>query len=159
MLDLCRFLSWFRPEHFFTGGSVIIDYGLLLFNLFDGFVSAFVFSMLTDGLEWSGLLVDYCDVFSSSLDSHSDGTHSLQSIHCWDSNAMTHFSKSDEETNSSTSWMDWGWAHFQQIFIFDCTIPLKEMEGQVECIAFWDIVSHAVSLNSIVNITNTFHRS
>ncbi len=32
-----------------------------------------------DGLEWRGLLVDYCDVFISCLDSHSDGTHSLQS--------------------------------------------------------------------------------
>ncbi len=36
--------------------------------------------MLTDGLEWCGLLVDYCDVFISCLNSHSDGTHSL---HCW----------------------------------------------------------------------------
>ncbi len=35
--------------------------------------------MLIDGLEWCGLLVDYCDVFISCLDSHSDGTHSLQS--------------------------------------------------------------------------------
>ncbi len=24
----CRFLSWFRPEHFFTGGRVIMDYEL-----------------------------------------------------------------------------------------------------------------------------------
>uniref|UniRef100_A0A8C2Q1L2 Ras-related protein Rab-28 n=1 Tax=Cyprinus carpio TaxID=7962 RepID=A0A8C2Q1L2_CYPCA len=38
--------------------------------------------MFTDGLECCGLLVDYCDVFISCLDSHSDGTHSLQSIHC-----------------------------------------------------------------------------
>ncbi len=36
--------------------------------------------MLIDGLEWCGLLVDYYDVFISCLDSHSDGTHSLQSI-------------------------------------------------------------------------------
>ncbi len=42
--------------------------------------------MLTDGLEWCGLLVDYCDVFISCLDSHSDGTHSLQNIH-WGCNA------------------------------------------------------------------------
>ncbi len=51
----------------------------------------------------------YCDVFISCLDSHSDGTHSLQSIHCWTSDKMLHFSKSDEETmtNSSTSWMLW----------------------------------------------------
>ncbi len=33
--------------------------------------------MLTDGLDWRGLLVDYCDVFISCLDSHSDGTHSI----------------------------------------------------------------------------------
>ncbi len=38
-------------------------------------------------------------------DSHSDGTHSLQSIHFWDTDAETHFYKSDEETNSSWSQM------------------------------------------------------
>ncbi len=54
-------------------------------------------------MDWSG--VDYCDVFISCLDSHSDGTHSLQRIHWRDSDAMLHFSKSDEETNSSISWM------------------------------------------------------
>ncbi len=81
--------------------------------------------MLTDGLEWCGLFVDYCDVFISCLDSHSDGTHSLQSIHCWDTDAETHFYKSDEETNSSWSWMNWGWVDFQQTFIFGWTIPLN----------------------------------
>ncbi len=50
--------------------------------------------------------VYYCDVLISCLDCHFDGTHSLQSIHCWD-DAMIHFSKSDEETNSSSSWMVW----------------------------------------------------
>ncbi len=50
--------------------------------------------MLTDGLEWCGLLVDYCDVFISCLDSHSDGTHSLQRIHWWDSDGKINFSKS-----------------------------------------------------------------
>ncbi len=69
-------------------------------------------------MDWSGLPLDYCDVFISCLDSHSDGTHSLQRIHCWDSDAMLHFSKSDEETNSSTSWMAGGWGHFQQIFMY-----------------------------------------
>ncbi len=49
----------------------------------DGFVSYkhLLHKTLTDGLEWCGLLVDYCDVFISCLDSHSDGTHSLQRIH------------------------------------------------------------------------------
>ncbi len=50
--------------------------------------------MLTDGLEWCGLLVDYCNGFSSCLDSHSDGTHSLQRIHWWASDVMLNFSKS-----------------------------------------------------------------
>ncbi len=48
--------------------------------------------MLTDGLALCGLLVDYCDVFISCLDSHSDGTHSLQRIHCWAGDVMLHFS-------------------------------------------------------------------
>ncbi len=79
--------------------------------------------MLTDGLEWCGLLVDYCDVFISCLDSHSDGTHSLQSIHCWDSDAMLHFSKSDEETNSSKLWMAWWCAHVLFCFILFLLCP------------------------------------
>ncbi len=57
----------------------------------------------------------YYVVFISCLDSHSDGTHSLQRIHCWASEGMLHFSKSDKETNSSC--MNWGWVHFQQIVI------------------------------------------
>ncbi len=40
-------------------------------------------------MDWIG--VDYCDVF---LDSHSDGTHSLQRIHWWSSDVMLNFSKS-----------------------------------------------------------------
>ncbi len=34
---------------------------------------------ISKDIDWSG--VDYCDVFISCLDSHSDGTHSLQRIH------------------------------------------------------------------------------
>ncbi len=48
-------------------------------------------------MDWSG--VD-CDVFISCLDSHSDGTHSLQKIHWWASDVMLHFSRSNEETNT-----------------------------------------------------------
>ncbi len=36
-----------------------------------------------------GLIVDYCDVFISCLDSHSDGTHSLQMIHWWASDVIS----------------------------------------------------------------------
>ncbi len=52
-------------------------------RLYYGFVflqtcSFSLHNKLTDGLEWCGLLVDYCDVLISYSDSHSDGTHSLQ---------------------------------------------------------------------------------
>ncbi len=40
------------------------------------------------------LLVVYCDVFISCLDSHSDGTHSLQRIHWWANDGMLRFCKS-----------------------------------------------------------------
>ncbi len=81
----CLICLDFSPdsEHFFTGGSVIMDHIWVKNILMDLFQLCL--------LEWCGLLVDYCDVFISCLDSHSDGTHSLQSIHCWDTDAETHF--------------------------------------------------------------------
>ncbi len=65
--------------------------------------------------------VDYCDVFIRCLDS--DGTHSLQSIHCWDTDAMLHFSKSDEGIHLSTS-LAWGEIHLEWIFIVGWTLIL-----------------------------------
>ncbi len=44
------------------------------------------------------LLVDYCNVFISCLDSHSDGTHSLQRIHWWARDTTFLQICSDEET-------------------------------------------------------------
>ncbi len=44
-------------------------------------------------MDWSHV-VDYCGVFISCLDSHSDGTHSLQRIHWWATDVMLNFSKS-----------------------------------------------------------------
>ncbi len=93
---------------FFTEEAVIImDYGLVFSRkqLFEvknilwwicslQTHSFCLLKMLTDGLDWCGLLVDYCDVFISCLDSYSDGTHSLQSIHCWVNDVMLYFSKS-----------------------------------------------------------------
>ncbi len=78
---------------------------ILSIKQFHGFFLCFlqthIFSlhnMLIERLEWCGLLVDYWDVFISCF-----GLHSPQRIYWWASNAMLHFSKSDEETNSSTS--------------------------------------------------------
>ncbi len=46
---------------------------------------------LIDGLELCELLEDYYDIFICCLDSHSDGTHSLQKIYWWASDAILHF--------------------------------------------------------------------
>ncbi len=84
---------------------------------------------LIDGLEWCGLLVDYCGVFISCLDSHSDGTHSLQRIHWWTSDVMLHFSTSvpkKKQTHQHLGWPGWGWVNCQQISIVTWTITLME---------------------------------
>ncbi len=51
--------------------------------------------------------MDYCDVFISCLDSHSDGTHSLQRIHWCASDVMLNFSKSvltEKQTHLHLGW-------------------------------------------------------
>ncbi len=65
-------------------------------------------------MDWSR--VYYCDVCISYLDSHSDGTHSLQRIHWWASNAIFLQTCSDEETNPS--WIARGWVICQLFFNF-----------------------------------------
>ncbi len=91
------------------------DYALWIIDLY--FVQkeqfkvkdGFFFKQLLSSKEWCGL----CDVFISCLDSHSDGTHSLQSIRWYKATCLRICS--DEETNSSTSWMAWGWVHFHWV--------------------------------------------
>ncbi len=94
--------AWFKQDNFFTIENMIMDRGHILAGDHvlkiqchnHGFISckhtAFGFTRyyLTN---WSG--VDYCDVFISCLNSHSDGTHSLQRIHRWASDVMLHLSK------------------------------------------------------------------
>ncbi len=83
--------------------------------------------MLTDGLEWCGLLVDYCDVFISCLDSHSDGTHSLQRIHWWASHVVLHFSKSVPMKKETHLYLGWpkGEYIFSKFWVnnpFNCSV-------------------------------------
>ncbi len=78
-LDLCIFLSWFRLDDLSTEESNIVHGGHFWSKK----------NVLT-----REYLVDYCDVFISCLDFHSDGTHSLQRIHWWESDVMLTFSKS-----------------------------------------------------------------
>ncbi len=78
-----------------------------------------------DGLEWCGILVDYCDVFISCLDSYSDGTHSMQRIHWWTSDAILHFSKSVQWRKNSYIWIKaWGSTFSLSVQILGSTFPL-----------------------------------
>ncbi len=83
---------------------------------------------------WTGvmwiLLVYYCYALISCSDSHSDGTHSLQRIHWWTSDAMLNFIQiyPYEETNSNTPWLAWEWVHFflsDFYFEVNYSIPLR----------------------------------
>ncbi len=65
--------------------------------------------------------------------------HPFTAEHPLLSDATLHFSKSDEETNSSPSCMTWGWARFQQSYSFKSTQTecsthqfLLEFEHQVD---------------------------
>ncbi len=119
-----------RGQHeinFFTGGSVIIDYILAKSDslklktpqwwiCFLQTHSFWLHKTLIDGLEWSGLLVDYCDVFISCLDSHSDGTHSLQRIHWWASDGIS--PNPFPPRNKLIYIFAWGWVNFCVIYSF-----------------------------------------
>ncbi len=68
-------------------GSYSMSLKMYLMDFIDFFFLQTLFtSQDITGLEWCGLLVDYCDVFISCLYSRSDGTHSLQRISWWASN-------------------------------------------------------------------------
>ncbi len=117
------FSLWIKDSYF--GQNQWFAFNVLMMDLIVTNTSVSLNKVLIDGLEWCGLLVDYCDVFNSCLDSHSDGTHSLQRIHCWASGVMLSPNPLWWRKNSSTSWMTWGQVHSQLIFIFGLTIPLK----------------------------------
>ncbi len=81
-----------------------------------------------DGLEWCGLhnsmdlLWCFYQLFGLSFWRHPfTAEDPLVSKWC---DAKFLQTCSDEETNSSTSWMPWRWVHFQQILIFGWIIPL-----------------------------------
>ncbi len=76
--------------------------------------SSLLHKIINDGLQSCRLLVDYCDVFISCLDSHSDGTHSLQKINWWANDVMPNFPKSVLMKKQ---------CNFKQIFILGWTIP------------------------------------
>ncbi len=60
--------------------------------------------------------MDYCDFFISCLDSHFDGTHSLQRIHWSASDVMLNFSKSVPMKKQTH--LNLGWPEDEYNFIF-----------------------------------------
>ncbi len=104
-----RLFHW--TKHYYGLWLIVLarrdDLKILMIDLFLPNMQFFsLHKMLIDGLESFGLLVDYCDVFTSCLDSHSDGTHSLQRILWWASDVMLHFSNfvPIKQTNLHLGW-------------------------------------------------------
>ncbi len=82
--------------------------------------------MLIDGLESCGLLWCFYQLFGLSFWRH-PFTADDPLVSKW-RNATFLQICSDEETNSSTSWIDWGWVNFQQMFVSHssfCFTPLS----------------------------------
>ncbi len=80
-------------------------------------------------MDW--ICVNYCDVFISCLDSHSDGTHSLHRIHWWASDVILHFSKSvlinnglrmSRSSANFNFWVNYSWtkSHTLSLSCFPC---------------------------------------
>ncbi len=84
----------------------------------------FYFTTLIAGLEWCGLLWCFYQLFGLSFWRH-PFTAEDPLVNTW-CNAKFLQICSNEETNSSTSQMAWGWVHFQQILGW--TIPLKDSQ-------------------------------
>ncbi len=115
---------------------------LKLKRLYDGFVFTNMQLLSSPDVNWWTGVVWIIVMFLS--DSHSDGTHSLQSIHYWDTE--THFSKSDEETNSSTPLMLRGWstifAHFHLRYSLNIYIIISPSQFSVQVLQSWYLQRH-----------------
>ncbi len=111
----CLCLSWFLCNIIDRGFKLKTSLNLLPRCRFS------LHKTLIDGLESCWLLVGYCDVFTNCLDSHSDGTHSLQRIQWWASEVMQNVSKSipmNKQPNLHIGWHKW-----EYFFIFGCVHP------------------------------------
>ncbi len=88
-----------------------------------------------------GLLNYFWIIVITCLDSRSDGTHSLQRINCWVN--LFRWKK----TISSTSWMAWGWVHFQLFFCWKwLTGPQRDQAKALFCF----IQSHPFNINHLL---------
>ncbi len=123
---ICRWV-WrnLALHHLLTSGSSVVN-GCRQnespkFKCLDGFFffffsCSFLFhKTLSDGLEWCGLLMNYCDVLISCLDSFWRHPFTAEDtlVNMW-CNAKSLQICSDEETNSSTYWMSWEWVNMKK---------------------------------------------
>ncbi len=124
--QICRWILIWEDNRgwtFVTGGSVIVDCGLLGWYLTrsDGlkfkipswsicFLQNIQLLTLQDINRWTVVMwvVEYYNFFISYLDSQSDGTHSLHAevVSKWCNAKFLQICSN--ETDSSTSWMIWG---------------------------------------------------
>ncbi len=126
MLDLCIFLSWFWWDYFFTGESNIIEFEVkntLFMDLFLNTHCIALHKMLTDGLEWCGLLWCFYHLFGLSFWRHPFTANEV--MECWiipNPFPWRHF------------WIAWGWANFYFWVNYSLTyielvnVPLKRSD-------------------------------
>ncbi len=112
-------------------GLLVRSNSLKLKRLNDGFVTnmqLFSSQDITDGLEWCVLLWCFYPLFGLSF-----WRHPFTAELWWASDVTLHFSKSDEETNSSTSWPE-----REYIFILWVKYSFKMSLGLNTVLLTWD---------------------
>ncbi len=152
--------EWFRQVRFFTRewrkmGFLILFIYLILLQTHSFLRHKTVFN----GLETCGLLVNYCDVFISCLDSHSDGTHSLQMIHFWGSDVgWSYFSSNLFPWRNKLIYIldGLGGVHCKPFFLFfvNCCIPLKV---ELTCICLLSSGKYSLPKIRIYHICLSMH--
>ncbi len=100
--------------------------------------------MLIDGLQSCGLLVGYYNVYSSCLDSHSDGTHSLQRTNWWASDEILKLSQSGSFKKQTH--LHLGWSEGEYIF------SIFKFLGDISSIIIWSICKRKKSTIYIYNV-------
>ncbi len=89
------------------------------------------------------------------MDSHSDGTHSLQMIHWWACDVMLNFSKSVLTKNQTHIW---GWVHFQKSFEFWVNYSFNyDLPISYDSVNIWisTCVSHIIFLETMCSHLKT----
>ncbi len=143
-LDEALLLIMDRKQRFEVKNVLIIDLFFLQTHSF------WLLKTLTDGLEWCGLLVDYCDVLSAvglSFWRHPfTAEHPLLSHWCSDTFLQIWW------RNKLIYILDvlrWG-EHFQQMFSFGWTVPLNNLVN-------WNILKNTEGFHwSVMNWWQVF---